>query len=67
MYTFSRKYDEGLILAPTLDFRYEAFKYQCQIRIEHLQIDFCVNFQVNLTTFNFETIFVQVLILMIFK
>ena len=62
MYTFSRKYDEVLILAPnglTLDLRYKFFKYQCQTRI--------LNFKVNLTRFKSETIFAKVLILMVFK
>ena len=42
-----------------LDFRYlkyqisvfKVFKYQYQIRIQHLLTDYCANFQANLTRF----------------
>ena len=56
VYSFSSNSDEILILAPSClnpDFRYKIFKYQRQIRIQHLQMNFCASFQVNLTRFWF--------------
>ena len=41
VYTFSSKSDEILISTPVclfLEFRYKIFKYQLQIRIQHLQV-----------------------------
>ena len=49
VYSFSNKSDEILISAPNcldLGFKHKIFKYQCHIRIQHLQIDLCASFQV---------------------
>ena len=44
VHTFSSKSDDILFLAPiclNLVFKYKIFKYQFQIRIQHLQIGWC--------------------------
>ena len=38
-----------------------------KIRIQHLQLNWCANFQVNLTILDFGTNFARILILMFFK
>ena len=51
-YTFPSKPDEVSILAPNclnIEFRYKVFKNKCQIRIQHLQIEWCADSQVNFT------------------
>ena len=51
---FSSKSDEVLSLGPiclNIDFSYKVLKDQRQIRTQHLQIDYCTNFQENLVLF----------------